>query len=89
LEGSEQSVLSVLGDTTRSYSQIRQVACEMMQALSPRYRGYYNRDVTSGVLPEEEDCEEALASCLDLCDLYRPPEGSGLVEDGEGVSFDA
>jgi len=87
--GSEQPVLSVLGNSTRSYSQLQQVTSDMKQALSPRHRGYYNRDVLSGVLPEVEDCQEALASCLGLCDIYRPPEASGLVEDEEGEYFDA
>jgi hypothetical protein len=74
-------VLSVVGNTSRSFATLQDTAQSFQQALAPRSRGYYNRDVTNGVLPEPEDCEDALASCLDLADVYRPPEGSGLVPD--------
>jgi hypothetical protein len=81
-------VLSVLGNSTRVYPQLQQVSQDMKQAMMPRSRGYYNRDVTNGLLPEQEDCQEALATCLDVRDLYRPPSGSGLAADEEGTYFD-
>jgi hypothetical protein len=81
-------VLSVLGNSTRVYPHLQQISDDMKQAMMPRSRGYYNRDVTNGLLPEQEDCQEALASCLDVRDLYRPPSGSGLAVDEEGIYFD-
>jgi hypothetical protein len=70
------------------YPHLQQISDDMKQAMMPRSRGYYNRDVTNGLLPEQEDCQEALASCLDVRDLYRPPSGSGLAVDEEGIYFD-
>lgn len=80
-------VLTLLGNTSRVYPRLYSIAKDAKEVLSSiRYRGFYNRDVQSGVLPEREDSEEAIAFCLDLRDLYHPPEGSGLgmdIEDGE------
>jgi hypothetical protein len=86
--GSSTPVLSVLGNSTRVYPHLHQISDDMKQAMLPRFRGYYNRDVTNGLLPEAEDCQEALAYCLDVRDLYRPPQGSGLAVDEEGTYFD-
>ena len=41
--------------------------------------GYLSRDVMVGVVPEKDDCEEALEYCQELVDVYEPPYGSGLV----------
>jgi hypothetical protein len=79
-----QPVLSMMGNTTRFYPKAHAIASNMKMALSPRSRGYYNRDVEAGVLPEIEDCQEVLSSMWDLRDMYQPPEGSGLVIDEEG-----
>jgi hypothetical protein len=86
--GSSTPVLSVLGNSTRVYPHLQQISDDMKQAMLPRSRGFYNRDVTNGLLPEAEDCQEALAYCLDVRDLYRPPQGSGLAVDEEGTYFD-
>ena len=79
----EIPVVAVLGNTTRIYPYLNELSTGMKQALEQRYRGYYNRDVVNGVLPEAEDCEESLASCFDIRDLYHPPTGSGLVPTEE------
>ena len=42
-------------------------------------KGYFSRDVMSGLIPEKDDCEEALEYCRELVDVYEPPLGSGLV----------
>ena len=41
----------------------------------------------SGLIPEQDDCEEALEYCRELVDVYEPPLGSGLVvgEDANGL----
>jgi hypothetical protein len=72
------TVLALLGNTTRRYAHLNLTANELKDGLSSRFRGYYNRDVELGALPEREDCEDALAACLDLRDAYFPPKGSGL-----------
>jgi len=75
-------VLAVLGNSTRSYASLNEIAMDMKAAMkTPRLRGYYNRDISNGVLPELEDCEEALEACWNKCDLYQPPLGSGLVSE--------
>ena len=82
-------VLAVVGNTTRFYPKAHSMASNLKKALSPRSRGFYNRDVSNGMLPEIEDCQDALSYMWDLRDLYQPPEGSGLVvdEDGEYVDW--
>jgi hypothetical protein len=77
-------VVAVLGNTTRVYPYLNQVGSDMKTVLGARYRGYYQRDVLNGVLPEAEDCQESLANCLDLRDVYHPPTSSGLVQDDDG-----
>eukprot|EP00977_Amphora_coffeiformis_P009073 scaffold2062_cov166-Amphora_coffeaeformis.AAC.1 len=79
-----QPVLAVVGNTTRFYPKAHSMAVNLKSALSSRSRGFYNRDVSSGLLPEMEDCQEALTNMWDLRDLYQPPDGSGLVENEEG-----
>lgn len=74
-------LISVLGNTSRSYGLLRELSRDFRQAISPRARGYFNRDLANGLLPEIDDCEEALSSCLNLADVYRPPDGSGIAED--------
>jgi hypothetical protein len=86
-------VLAVLGNTTRTYSFLYQTAVSAQQITAPRNkrsvsRSFYNRDVVMGVMPEVDDCQEAVAACLDLRDMYEPPEGSGLVIGEEGDYFD-
>jgi len=72
-------VLAVLGNSTRAYASLNAIAMDMKAAMkSPRFRGYYNRDVSNSVLPELEDCEEALEACWNKRDIYQPPSGSGL-----------
>ncbi|GAX28878.1 hypothetical protein FisN_20Lh182 [Fistulifera solaris] len=75
------TVLALLGNTTRRYHHLELTASELKDGLSSRFRGYYNRDVEQGALPEREDCEDALAACLDLRDAYFPLEGSGLLHN--------
>ena len=78
------TTLSVIGNSTRSYSHLAATAQKMKDALAPRYRGFYSRDIASGLLPEEEDCIEALSCCLDLRDAYSPPSRSE-DEAGEDI----
>ena len=72
----ETPVLAVLGNSTRSYASLNEIAVNMNTAIhAPRFRGYHNRDVSNGVLPELEDCEEALEACWNKRDVYEPPSG--------------
>ena len=80
----EQPIVAVVGNTTRIYPYLDKISSEFKSVLGTRYKGYYQRDLINGVLPEIEDCEEALATCLDIRDTYHPPDGSGLVEDDGG-----
>jgi hypothetical protein len=83
-------VLSVLGNTTRSYPRLRAVAAGFADALhSPSGRGCLARDVAAGLVPEEDDCAEALEHCRELMEAYEPPRGSGLVagEDDDPDSY--
>jgi hypothetical protein len=83
-------VLSVVGNTTRSYGYLCEVASNFEQVLNkPRFRGHHARDVAHGILSDGEDCAEAVEHCLDLRDAYAPPEGSGLVVNTEGTYFDS
>lgn len=42
-----------------------------------------------GILPEADDCEDALSTCLDVRDVYRPPEGRGFDDNVDhGIDFD-
>lgn len=84
----DSPVLSVLGNTTRSYTYLYDISATMKESLSRKYVGYHSRDISSGVLPEAEDCSEALDYCFDTRDVYQPPNGSGLVVDAEGAYFD-
>ena len=44
----------------------------------------------SGIVPERDDCEEALEYCRELVDVYEPPMGSGLVSGkDENENLDA
>jgi hypothetical protein len=81
-------VLSVLGNSTRVYPFLGDLAKGMNNALSRKTFGYVAQDSMSGVLPERDDCKEALEYCLDLRDIYEPPLGSGLQLDDEGSYFD-
>jgi hypothetical protein len=87
LVGKDVPVVSVLGNTTRVYPLLDQKSSKMKMVLGHRYRGYYNRDVMNGVLPEAEDCQEALENCFNVRDAYLPPEGSGLVEPEGDIDF--
>ena len=84
------SAVSVLGNTTRVYPHLHRVATDLRECLgrSSRLRGLYNRDVMNGMLPEDEDCEEALATCFDIRDVYQPPDGSGLLGDNDSSFYD-
>lgn len=74
--------MSVLGNTTRAFPLLNGIAMDMKDVLKlSRFRGYYNRDIMNGVLPEREDCEEALEACFNKRDVYQPPDGSGLAGD--------
>jgi Tubulin domain len=75
---SDMPVLSVLGNSTRSHSLALSMSDNLRTTLSPRLRNFLSRDTGLGILPEWDDCEQALGSCLALRDVYRPPRGSGL-----------
>jgi len=77
-------VVAVLGNSTRAYTALNDIATGMKDATkTPRNRGFYNRDISNGVLPELEDCEEALEECWNKRDVYEPPLGSGLGSEGD------
>ena len=77
------SILSVLGNSTRSYPRLRAVSTGFADSLHSRNNmGYLTRDSMAGIGPEKDDCEEAIEYCRELVDVYEPPLGSGLV-DGE------
>ncbi|KAL7490255.1 hypothetical protein ACHAW6_015982 [Cyclotella cf. meneghiniana] len=77
------SILSVLGNSTRSYPRLRAISTGFIDSLHSRNNmGYLTRDAMAGIMPEKDDCEEALEYCRELVDVYEPPLGSGLV-DGE------
>lgn len=87
--GVDVPVLSVLGNTTRMYPHLNTVAKDMKEALtSSKYQGFYQREVSSGILPEPDDCEESMEACLDLRDTYEPPNGSGLADGDDDEYFD-
>jgi hypothetical protein len=72
--------LSVLGNSTRSYPRLKSISDGIIDSLQSRCNmGYLSRDVMSGLIPEKDDCEEALEYCRELVDVYEPPMGSGLV----------
>ena len=78
----EVPVVSVLGNTTRMYGHLHTVAKDMKDALkSSKTQGLYQREVADGILPEADDCEESMEHCLDLRDVYEPPNGSRYDED--------
>mmetsp|Transcript_21821 Transcript_21821/g.37270 ORF Transcript_21821/g.37270 Transcript_21821/m.37270 type:complete len:340 (+) Transcript_21821:403-1422(+) len=73
-------ILSLLGNSTRSYPRLNSISTGFVGALHSRSnKGYFSRDVMSGLIPEQDDCEEALEYCRELVDVYEPPLGSGLV----------
>jgi hypothetical protein len=73
-------ILSILGNSTRSYPRLNFISTGFVDALHSRSnKGYFSRDVMSGLIPEKDDCEEALEYCRELVDVYEPPMGSGLV----------
>jgi len=79
-------ILSVLGNTTRVHSHLNTTAKNISQALSRKYQGYLTRDSMIGIVPEKEDCTDAMEQCLDLRDTYEP---SMLFDDEhEGVFFE-
>jgi hypothetical protein len=85
--------MSVIGNTSRIYPYLVETACNSQQIIAPRNkrsieRSIYTRDATQGLLPEMDDCLEAITACLDIKDSYEPPQGSGLVLDEEGDYFD-
>jgi len=85
---SHTPILSVLGNSTRSYPRLSFISSNFFDALRSRNNtGYFSRDAMAGLLPEKDDCEEALEFCRDLVDVYEPPLGSGLV-DGEDENDD-
>mmetsp|Transcript_26989 Transcript_26989/g.64431 ORF Transcript_26989/g.64431 Transcript_26989/m.64431 type:complete len:818 (+) Transcript_26989:144-2597(+) len=84
LSSGDCPVVSVVGNTTRSYVSLRATATNMRTSMGPRSRGYMNRDIMNGILPEKEDCEEALSRVWTLCDTYAPPSGSGYDSDDSG-----
>ena len=75
---SSTPVLSVLGNSTRSYPRLKSVSMGIIDALQSRCNiGYLFRDAMAGLVPEKDDREEALEYCRELVDVYEPPMGSG------------
>lgn len=81
-------ILITIGNTTRVYPYLHQTAHDAQQMLSHRHVHWLQRDAAQNLLPEADDCTDAVAACWDLRDSYQPPEGSGLVVDEEGMYFD-
>jgi hypothetical protein len=80
-------ILSILGNSTRSYPRLNSISTGFVDALHSRSnKGYFSRDAMIGLIPEKDDCDEALEYCRELVDVYEPPMGSGLVvgEDENG-----
>ena len=73
-------ILSILGNSTRSYPRLHSISTGFVDALHSRSnKGYFSRDAMIGFIPEKDDCEEALEYCRELVDVYEPPMGSRLV----------
>jgi hypothetical protein len=54
------------------------------------YYGYFSPEFTSGLIPEKDDCEEALEYCRELAEVYEPPIGSGIsIDENENDDDDA
>jgi len=87
-------ILSILGNSTRSYPRLNSISTGFVDSMHSRSnKGYFSRDVMSGLIPEKDDCEDALEYCRELVDVYEPPMGSGLVvgedeNDDIGAYFD-
>merc|ERR550539_227400 len=77
-------VLSVVGNTTRIHSHLNTTAKSMNEALSRKYQGYLSRDCMAGLVPEREDCTDAVEHCMNLRDTYEPPM---MFDDDEGSYF--
>lgn len=88
---SHTPILSVLGNSTRSYPRLRSISACFNNATNSRSNiGYLSRDVMTGVVPEKDDCIEAVEYCQELVDVYEPPMGSGLAAgSGENDDKDA
>jgi hypothetical protein len=97
---SDPPVLSVLGNSTRSHSFLSNLAAQMREVVAPGGRGpggstsftsvrhgWFLRDVALGLLPEEDDCLEALSHCLDVRDRYRPPNRAHDDDDDDDQDF--
>ena len=83
-------VLSVLGNTTRFFAQASEMGAGAKEVLSPMgvTKGFFNRDVSNGIFPEADDCHEVLSALYNIRDKYRPPSGSGLMDDEDGAYYD-
>jgi len=81
-------ILTVLGNTTRSHSHLHSRARGMKDSLSAKYSGYRRKDCTAGIIPELEDCTEAMEVCDSLRDLYEPLMGGAGDEEMEGAYFE-
>jgi hypothetical protein len=69
------SVVSVVGNSTRSYIGLQMQASAMHAAL--KLRDGVSRDVAMGLLPEWDECVEAWGTVCALRDTYRPSSGGG------------
>jgi len=78
-------VLSVIGNSTRIHSHLNTTSKNMTLSLSRKYQGYLSRDSVMGMVPEREDCTDALEGCMSLRDTYEPPM---MFDDEEGEYFD-
>merc|ERR1712226_611488 len=83
-------VLSVLGNTTRFFSQASGMGAGVKEVLAPMgsSKGIFNRDTTNGILPEVDDCHETLSALYNIRDKYQPPSGSGLAGDEDEAFYD-
>ena len=80
-EYENKALLSVLGNTTRFHSTVSSMAASVKDALyAPRNKGFFSRDISQGILPEEDNCHDILSTLYNLRDRYQP---GGELDDIE------
>uniref|UniRef100_A0A6U2S9G8 Uncharacterized protein n=1 Tax=Leptocylindrus danicus TaxID=163516 RepID=A0A6U2S9G8_9STRA len=65
-------ILSILENSTRSHSFIRDKTTKFSRCLSRSMKGFYIRDNTAGLLPDEEECYDSLECLKSIDESYNP-----------------
>jgi hypothetical protein len=76
--------LTVFGNSTRVYTHLSQISDSFKSALSRKYSGYLDRDAISGLVPDSDDCTDALETCMAYRDVYEPRMN---FSDDDGAYF--